>query len=288
MLMLWLAGIAGTTFISLLLLAGVLHLVPCLGAVGRRISDAFCHAPLVDVILFLFTAAPNVVGAVLWGWRGAFAALAGQLLALWVWIILHELTHPRARKGPRIYRTLDRIVGTVRNHLAVWITTLAVPLFWGIRLAEVVVYPCLVVLVYLPPLRQRTYVTLSRHKFTGLVGYDLIWCLYCDWMTGVWSLGSEMLRSVESFWCPIRFYDGKKCENCKLDFPDIDGGWIPADGTMAQVTAVLEKEHGQSDNAWFSRPVKLTVRESEPAGNPPATSPPSPQPHSPPPGPPAA
>ena len=41
-------------------------------------------------------------------------------------------------------------------------------------------------------------------------------------LTGVYSLGAEMLRNVESFWCPIRFYDGKKCDNCKLDFPDIE------------------------------------------------------------------
>ena len=37
-----------------------------------------------------------------------------------------------------------------------------------------------------------------------VIGHALIWCLYCDWMTGVWSLGTEMLRNVESFWYPIR------------------------------------------------------------------------------------
>ena len=47
-------------------------------------------------------------------------------------------------------------------------------------------------------------------KVEGLVGHDRIWCLYCDWMTGVWSLGTEMLRNVESFWCPLRFSSDAK------------------------------------------------------------------------------
>jgi hypothetical protein len=69
-----------------------------------------------------------------------------------------------------------------------------------------------------------------------------------------------MLRSVESFWCPIRFYDGKKCDNCKLDFPDINGGWVPAHGTMQQVTETLEGMYtGNGPRAWFGHPVRMTV-----------------------------
>ena len=99
---------------------------------------------------------------------------------------------------------------------------------------------------------HREWVNVSRHKFEGLIGRDLIWCLYCDWMTGVYSLGAEMLRNVESFWCPIRFYDDKKCENCSLDFPDIDAGWVPADGTMADVVQVLETEIDKNPTwSWF-------------------------------------
>jgi hypothetical protein len=97
------------------------------------------------------------------------------------------------------------------------------------------------------------WVTVSRQKFDGLVGHDLIWCLYCDWMTGVYSLGAEMLRNVESFWCPIRFYDGKKCENCRIDFPDIDR-WVPADGNMKQVTELLLEKYppeSEEPRAWF-------------------------------------
>jgi hypothetical protein len=103
------------------------------------------------------------------------------------------------------------------------------------RLGQYLVYPPLTWLVRLPKYNTAEWVNVSRHKFEGLVGHDLIWCLYCDWMTGVWSLGTEMLRNVESFWCPIRFRSDKKCENCTLDFPDLDNGWAPADGTMADV-----------------------------------------------------
>jgi hypothetical protein len=98
----------------------------------------------------------------------------------------------------------------------------------------------------------------SRQKFGGLVGHDLIWCLYCDWMTGVYSLGAEMLRNVESFWCPIRFYDGKKCENCKVDFPDLDGGWVRADGSMSEVAGVLEEKYGSGRREWFGHPARTT------------------------------
>ena len=98
-----------------------------------------------------------------------------------------------------------------------------------------------------------TLVNISRHKFTGLIGYDLIWCLYCDWMTGVWSLGTEMLRNVESFWCPIRFYNDKKCENCKIDFPNIDGGWVESDRNMQDVTELLNcKYAGVEERSWFA------------------------------------
>ena len=59
-----------------------------------------------------------------------------------------------------------------------------------------------------------------------------------------------MLRNVESFWCPIRFYDGKKCQNCQLDFPDINQGWVNADGTMADVVQVLE-QHADPKKPWI-------------------------------------
>jgi hypothetical protein len=114
-----------------------------------------------------------------------------------------------------------------------------------------------------PRYNSAEWIAVSRQKFTGLVGHDLIWCLYCDWMTGVWSLGSEMLRNVESFWCPIRFLDAKKCANCTTDFPDLDGAWTPADGSMADVTDLVAKKYGDGFHGWFGHPVRLTVEGKE-------------------------
>ena len=127
------------------------------------------------------------------------------------------------------------------------------------RVAEVFIYPLLTGLVGLPAYESADWVRVSRHKFSGLVGHDLIWCLYCDWMTGVWSLGSEMLRNVESFWCPIRFDSSKKCANCQIDFPDIAGGWVPADGTMAQVADKVKEMYGAGERSWFGRRVHVTI-----------------------------
>jgi hypothetical protein len=129
------------------------------------------------------------------------------------------------------------------------------------------VYPPLTWLVRLPRYRSSEWVNVSRQKFDGLVGHDLIWCLYCDWMTGVWSLGTEMLRNVESFWCPIRFASPEKCANCRVDFPDIEGGWVAADGEMADVVGVLTDRYPgpKGDNAWFGHPTRLTVEGRETA-----------------------
>lgn len=246
---------------ALLAVAGLLHLIPKLGALGKRIADSCCRAPVLDVIITYFTVLPPVVGAIVQGWRGVLVGIAAQVAAVLIWTPLHELAHPAGRKGPRIVHVLNRAVGRWRNHTAVWITALAVPVFWVVRVAEWIVYPPLIVLVKFPRYRMGDWVNVSRQKFDGLVGHDLIWCLYCDWMTGVWSLGSEMLRNVESFWCPIRFRSDKKCENCKIDFPDLENGWAPGDGNMGDVVAALEKHyHAESTtNAWFGHPARLTV-----------------------------
>lgn len=77
-----------------------------------------------------------------------------------------------------------------------------------------------------------------------------------DWMTGVYSFGGEMLRNVESFWCPIRFYDGKKCENCKIDFPDLKD-WVAADASMTDVATLLTEKYplrSKTPRSWFGHP----------------------------------
>lgn len=267
------AWIVGSTLAALLPAAGLLHLVGKVGPAGRSLSAWLCRAPGLDLVIAWFTAMPMIAGPIAgarligpaWGtWGGIglglVAAIAGQVLTVCLWTVAHELAHRDAVKGPRIVKVINRLFGPWRNHAAAWCTALCVPVFFIVRVAEYIVYPPLTWLIRLPRYRGADWVNVSRHKFRGLVGHDLIWCLYCDWMTGVWSLGTEMLRNVESFWCPIRFDSAKKCENCRVDFPDIANGWVPADATMEQVEQRLaEKYSTQGPNAWFGHPVRLTV-----------------------------
>jgi hypothetical protein len=252
-------------------LAAFLTVLPRLRVIGgRRVAEHLARAPLLDVMVAGLTWVPWVYGAYQAGWLGVPAALAGQAAAMYAWVAWHERSNRKrpaagaGADGPTIFGTLNRIVGRGRNHAALWVTLVALPGFWFIRLVEIFCYPFLVWLLNFPKYKQGEWVNVSRQKFDGLVGHDLLWCLYCDWMTGVYSLGAELLRNVESFWCPIRFYDGKKCANCRTDFPDIDGGWVPADGTLAQVTETLERQYGNGRREWFGHPARLTVGGQEP------------------------
>ncbi len=261
--------------IELLAGAAVLHLLPRLGTAGRALSDACCRAPLLDAVVGYFTVLPLVLGPLIAGWAGFFGAIAAQFATLLIWQTIHEAVHRDAVKGPRIIKVLNAKFGPVRNLSAVYVTALATPIFWCVRMGEWIVYPPLVKLVHLPPYRTADWINVSRQKFTGLVGHDLIWCLYCDWMTGVWSLATEMLRNVESFWCPIRFSCEKKCANCAIDFPDINNGWVPANGTMGEVAATLDRMYSSPDapQPWFGHPSRDPARLSEPRS---AEAPPAP------------
>jgi hypothetical protein len=266
-----LAIFVGSCFGVLLVSSALFHILARIGPAGRKLCDMATGAPWLDLIVFYFTTAPAIGAIVVWCERGErslerlvlllLVSILAQALTLISWSRLHEALHPGVRKGPRIHVTMSRRVGPVRNTLAVWWTALVVPLFNLVRVAEIALYPMLVYLVKFPKYPMRDWVNVSRHKFSGLVGYDLIWCLYCDWMTGIWSLGTEMLRNVESFWCPIRFTSPEKCENCQIDFPDLKGGWVASDQDMGAVTKVLEAKYPGPGgvNAWFGHPARLTV-----------------------------
>lgn len=242
---------------------GVLIVALSLTFFGKRLGRLTTHAPGLDVCVSLLTWVPWAIAIPLLGWIALPGALLGQMLALWVWCFIHEAMHPRAMQGPRIVKFINRTVGRVRNHLSLWVTIVALPVFLQIRFMQLGLYWTLSLLLGFPRYKQSEWINVSRQKFEGLIGHDLIWCLYCDWMTGVYSLGAEMLRNVESFWCPIRFYDGKKCENCKLDFPDIEHGWVSETGTMADVEKVMEEHYTTEPRAWFGHPVRLTVKGKE-------------------------
>lgn len=249
---------AGIVCIAILILTLLLSLIRRIGG-DAGLSAALCRAPLLDLIVASMTWLPWVVCGVIFSWIGVLGSLIGQFIALGVWCMAHELAHREAARGPRIVKFINRSAGRWQNHVALWVTLVALPGFWMIRFVEMFAYWPLVVLLKFPKYNQAEWVNVSRHKFEGLVGHDLIWCLYCDWMTGVYSLGAEMLRNVESFWCPIRFYDGKKCENCKVDFPDITGGWVEPGKTMSDVATVMEQQYGEGRREWFGHPARLTV-----------------------------
>lgn len=251
------AQVALAVATALFFLSVLLTLLPRLGRQARALSEAFTRPPLLDLLLTLLTIAPLFVGPILAGWIGLAAAILGQIAAAYAWIFFHELLHLPAVRGPRIVRFTNRLVGRFHNHLALWLTTFGIPVLWIIRLLEIFIYPTLILLLRFPRYRHADWVTLSRHKFRDLVGHDLLWCLYCDWMTGTWSLGTEMLRNIESFWCPIRFDHPAKLENCQIDFPDINGGWVPANASMAQVQNLLEEKYaGPADRSWFGHPAR--------------------------------
>jgi len=244
-----------TIFFSVLALEALiilfLSIIPHLGTIGKNISEICTKAPNLDLIVSLIIWLPWVGSIYFGSWRGLIVTLGAQIIAMQTWIFIHELTHQEAVKGPRIIKFVNQKFGWWRNYIALWATLIALPAFVVIRLAEFVAYPILVWVLDFPDYKHSEWVNVSRQKFEGLVGHDLIWCLYCDWMTGVYALGAEMLRNVESFWCPIRFYDGKKCENCKIDFPDLEGGWVDPHGTMADVEGVLKQHYQNPPYTWF-------------------------------------
>jgi hypothetical protein len=236
------------------ILAIVLTVLPRLGYLGKDLSEACTKAPLLDFILSVMLWIPWLVGALMAGWFGLGITLVAQILVMQIWCFVHASIYRQSPQDPRIYGFMNQKLGWWRNNLALWVTAVVVPVFFAIRFAEVFCYTPLAWMVGFPNYKHRDWVNVSRQKFEGLVGQDLIWCLYCDWMTGVYSLGAEMLRNVESFWCPIRFYDDKKCENCKLDFPDIERGWVAKEGTMEDVEEVLKKMYANSQSSWFGHP----------------------------------
>ncbi len=216
------------------------------------VSEKIARAPLLDVFISLFTWMPWVAGWLLDDWSGVLAAAAAQIAALHCFCLVHRAI--RGKNGRTLTDAQAAVLGPVRNQLCLMVQTPAVPLFVGVRFVEIFIYPLIAWLGKLPTYRHGEWVSLSRHKYDGLIGYDLLWCWYCDWMTGLWALGSEMLRNIESFWCPIQFSDETKNPNAAIDFPDI-ADWAPPDGTMEDAVKAFEKHYdGKRKNSWWGHP----------------------------------
>jgi hypothetical protein len=216
------------------------------------ITEKISQAPLLDLFISLFTWIPWALGGWMRGWIGVLSSIAAQLVFLHLFCFVHRLL--RGKKGRTLTDAQGKILGPFRNQLCLMVQTPAVIVFVQVRLAEILIYPPIAWLGKLPTYKSSEWVNLSRHKYEGLIGYDLLWCWYCDWMTGIWSLGSEMLRNIESFWCPIRFQSPTKNLNASTDFPDI-AQWAPFDGTMNDAIEVFERHYdGKQINSWWGHP----------------------------------
>jgi hypothetical protein len=215
-------------------------------------TERIARAPLLDIFVSLFTWVPWAAGGWLGGWAGVAAAVLAQVVFLHIFCLTHRAI--RGKKGRTLTDAQAKLLGPVRNQICLLMQTPAVLVFAQVRLATMLLYPPVAWLGKLPTYRAAEWVNLSRHKYDGLIGYDLLWCWYCDWMTGVWALGSEMLRNIESFWCPIRFRSDTKNRNIATDFPDV-ARWAPADGTMEDAVRAFEAQYdGVRKNSWWGHP----------------------------------
>lgn len=220
------------------------------------ITDRIAEAPALDFFISLFTWIPWLIGAGLGGWLGLGAAVFAQLLFLHAFCLVHRAYY--GKEGRTLTDAQSKVLGPIRNQLCLLVQTPAIFAFVAIRATELFLYPVIAWLGHLPTYKQSEWVNLSRHKYDGLIGYDLLWCWYCDWMTGLWCLGSEMLRNIESFWCPIQFRSPIKNRNASIDFPDVKE-WAPADGTMEDAVKLIEKYYDRRrPNRWFGHPDRKT------------------------------
>jgi hypothetical protein len=224
--------------------------------------------PAIDLIVILFTIVPWV-GGWKWGLRssghwiggvlGLLVASAAQFVALELFEVIHRgIAVRRNRRVFAISRSIERRKGWWRNRMGLWASVPSVPFFLLNRLGNIVAYGPLIVLLDFPKIKHSDYVTVSRQKIGNLVGADLVWCLYCDWMTGGWSLSTEMLNEVESYWCPLTFEDKGKCEKCSQFFRMEH--WAPSDASAEHVAALV----GQSGSGRCpaAEPVCAAARSS--------------------------
>ncbi len=242
-------------FHSSLTIFVALAIAAILTRIAYAITDKIARAPWLDLFVSLFTWIPWVAGAKLNGWIGVAGAFVAQLIFLHAFCLVHRaLRSLGKKKGRTLTDAQGRVLGPFRNQLCLMVQTPAILVFAQVRLAEILLYPAIAWLGKLPTYRSSEWVNLSRHKYDGLIGYDLLWCWYCDWMTGIWALGSEMLRNIESFWCPIRFRDPVKNSNISTDFPDV-AKWAPADGSMEDAVLAFEAHYdGKRKNSWWGHP----------------------------------
>ncbi len=226
-------------------------------SISPRMKDEFSKGWLLDFWVSVFSWVAPVAALIMGSTFDAVLSLLAELSFLFLFCAIHSAYHfIRFNKKPALLRfSLSKSLGNIRVVLGFVGTLLVLPIFLIIRFGQILLYPIFIFLLRFPRYDTSEWIQVSRHKFEGLIGLDLVWCLYCEWAAGVYSLGNEMVRNHESFWCPIRFYDSEHCENCTISFPDLKK-WIPQTGKMEDVQKLLEEKYppGQKTNHWYGHP----------------------------------
>ena len=124
-------------FLVILALATGLTLMGRLGPWGKGLAAALCHTPGLDLALIVLVWLPWLGGLAQAGWGGVLSALVGQVLATQVWVWGHQWVYRHQRPQLGINGYLSQRYGWWRNHLALWITALVLPVFFLIRAAQV-------------------------------------------------------------------------------------------------------------------------------------------------------
>src|SRR5438128_12689721 len=121
--------IAASTLVGIAGFAGLLYLIPRLGAAGTRIGAWVCRAPGLDLVVSLVTWIPPTVLGIVLGWRGVVGSIIGQLLVMLVWMFAHELANRQRVNGPRIVTFRHRTVGRLNNPVPLRVTSAAITCF---------------------------------------------------------------------------------------------------------------------------------------------------------------
>src|SRR5439155_571894 len=107
--------IAASTLVSIAGFAGLLHLIPRLGAAGTSLGAWLCCAPGLDLVVSLFTWIPPTVLEIVYAWRGVVGSIIRQRLGRLVRMFAPELAGRTHLHGPRIVSSLNRRIGRLDN-----------------------------------------------------------------------------------------------------------------------------------------------------------------------------
>src|SRR5256712_13135051 len=98
--------IAASTLVGIAGFAGLLHLIPRLGAAGTGIGAWLCRAPGLDLVVSLFTLIPPTVQGILLVWRGLMGSIVRQVLRMMGRMLPHELANGQHAHRPRVVSLL--------------------------------------------------------------------------------------------------------------------------------------------------------------------------------------